>query len=61
MPKKYEVEDVKTEHRGILSPKTRVTSRDSDGKVAVGEWEDTEAAAQRSARERLSDEKPAKK
>ena len=61
MPKKvYEIEEVKKERRGFLQEEKRVTSRDSAGKVAVGDWKSTTSEAQRSSRERLS-EPPKKK
>lgn len=57
MSDKYKVEDVKKEEEGFVSPKQRVTSRDSEGKVGVSDWKPTQAEATQQARERLSEPK----
>jgi hypothetical protein len=54
MGKDYKIETVKKETRGVWSPETRVTSRDSEGQIATSKFRSTEAEATQESRERLS-------
>jgi hypothetical protein len=58
MSEKYKVEEVKEETKD-LGFNVRTTSRDSNGKVAVSDWQPSKSGAVRQSRERLSE--PAKK
>lgn len=58
MSKKYDIKTVKTEYKGIINERTRVTSRDTNGQVGVSEWQPSKAKAEQQSRERLS--RPAK-
>jgi hypothetical protein len=55
MSEEYKIEKVQSESRGLLSREYRETVRDTEGKVAVGDWESNPSEASRSARERLSE------
>jgi hypothetical protein len=54
MPEKYKIEEVKHETKD-LDFNHRTTSRDSNGKNAVSDWQPSEAEAVKQSRERLSD------
>jgi hypothetical protein len=54
MSETKKIEEVKREVRGIINPKYRTTSRDSEGKIGVSDWRETTEKAVQESRERLS-------
>jgi len=53
MPKKYEIKEIKKESKGFINEKRRTTSQDSEGNIAVSDWQPSESKAVQQSRERL--------